>query len=420
MREARHQDANVLTFGGALSRRDFLRGFALAGVGLAGGMSLLPREAYGHTGGPAGLDSVQHRAYDSLKVFTDWLGRERVRGFVGEVNWPNMLRRTNIISYDDSAQWNALGEQWYRWADAAGLWTTLWCVDERQLYGGFWLTAYTSVGDGKTRPISRPSAQAPVLERHPTTAAYKRGINVSGAEKWEEGVHTNANRGTYDSTYWYAGQETMNYLASRGTKVIRLPFRLERVQPQPGGALDSIEISRLKACVSRARTAGLGVILDMHNYAQYWVAGSTGPVALKVGSPQLPHSHFSDVWRKLSETFKDDPTVVAYDLMNEPYNHGEVPSAGYPSPQRAWEVATQSVVGAVRGGGDGKLLMIPGYAHIHKWSTKHPSRWIADAANNLMYTAHHYFDAYRGPNTGGGKYRLSYNDEIAYWKGQGY
>jgi len=395
--------------GRSLSRRAFLRVLAASGIGAWGGLSVLPGQGPGHTEDLNGLDAVQHRAYDDLKVFTDWLAREGVGGYVGEVNWPNDEQR----GFGDEAQWNALGEQWYQWADAANLWTTLWCVDEWQRWGGFWLTNYVSVGDGETRPISKPMVQAPVYEAHPSANGSRRGINVSGAERWEEG-YTNANRGTYGVDYWYASQETMDYLASRGTDIIRLPFRWERIQQTLGSPLRSSELTWLRACVDRAAKAGLKVVLDLHNYAEYWVEGSKGPVALRLGSSRLPRSYFKDVWLRLSKNFKENPAVIAYDLMNEPNVHGGIPSAGYPSPQEAWEAATQSVVNAIRKNGDDRLLMIPGYSHIDDWPEMHPNKWIDDPADKHMYTAHHYFDPYRGPGTGGGKYRYSYDDDNAY------
>jgi hypothetical protein len=400
----------------ALKRRDLLKGLAALGLALGGGSNVLLPRAFGHVENPGGLDAVQHQAYDDLKVFTDWLAREGDRGYIGEVNWPNDERR----GFGDEAQWNALGEKWYGWADAANLWTTMWCVDEWQRWGGFWLTTYVSVGDGETRPISKPMAQAPVYEAHLSTPSYWRGINVSGAERWEDGLYTNSNSGTYGVDYWYASQKTMDYLASRGTKIIRLPFRWERIQPTLGESLRSSELTRLRACVDQAANAGLKVILDLHNYAEYWVRGSGGPVALRLGSSRLPRSSFSNVWRRLSNNFKRNPTIIAYDLMNEPNVHGGIPSAGYPSPPEAWEAATQSAVNAIRNNGDNKLLMIPGYAHIDDWSEMHPNKWIDDPADNHMYTAHQYFDPYRGPGTGGGKYRYSYDDENAYLPQEGY
>jgi endoglucanase len=143
-------------------------------------------------------------------------------------------------------------------------------------------------------------------------------------------------------------------------------------------------------------------------------------VALRIGSSRLPLDAFNDVWRRLSNAFKGEPAVVAYDLMNEPHVHGDIPAAGHPSPQKAWEIASQGVVEAIRRNDDLKLIMVPGYAHVYRWAENHPAKWIDDHADDHMYTVHQYFDAYRGLGTGGGKYRYSYRDENAYLRDQGY
>ena len=395
----------------SLNRRDFLKRLAaLLGFGLGGGFNVLLPRAFGHVGNPSGLDALQHLAYDDLKVFTDWLGREGVQGYIGELNWPNNQQR----GFGDEAQWNALGEKWYQWADVSKLWVTMWCVDEYQRWGGFWLTTYVSVGDGQTRPISRPLAQAPVYEAHPSTADYRRGINLSGAERWEEGINSNSKLGTYGVDYWYASQESMDYLASRGTKIIRLPFRWERIQPTLGGALNTFELTQLKNCVARAAKAGLRVILDLHNYAGYHLSMKKNTSReYKLGSSRLPASYLYDVWRRLSDNFKSDSAVVSYSIMNEPVN---IPAAGYASPQKAWESYSQDVVTNIRNNGDDKLTMVPGYhwSMARLWAYHHPRRWISDSANNYLYEAHHYFDE------GSGHYNRSYDDAVAYWRSQGY
>ena len=396
-----------------MSRRDFLKGVAAAGVALSGGLILPSQEAYAH--GNTRLNPLEHKTYDDLRDFTGWLRRERARGFVGEVNWPNDVQR----NFGDAAQWNSLGEKWYRWADSSKLWVTAWCVDERQRWGGFWLTNYVSKGDG-SRTLSRSMAQAPVFERHRSTRYYRRGINVSGAEAIDRSVFSNRRPGVYNEDYWYASQQSMNYLAGRRVKVIRLPFRWERIQPVPGGQLRSGELRQLKAAVGRARTAGLKVILDVHNYAGYRVDRGRGPVRLALGSSSLPADKFFDLWGRLSNQFKGNPAVLAYDLMNEPFNDGGIPSAGHGSSAKAWEAYTQRCLTRIRRNGDRKLIMVPMYSGMGKVSRTHPSRWIRDPARHHMYTAHQYFDTYRGPGTGGGNYRNSYSNEVAHLRSRGY
>lgn len=412
-----------LLFGpSGLTRRDFLRGVAVAGLGLSGAAGLIARPAASHPDVPTGLNALEHREYDNLGVFTDWLARNNARGYIGEMNWPNNLRRPEGTpgTFDDELRWNTLGERWYRWADAAGLWVTMWCVDERQRHDGFWLTTYASVGDAETRPISEPRAQAQIYEAHGSAPGYLRGMNVSSAEGWDKTRMSNADRGVYDVDYWYASQATFDYLKSKGTDLVRLPFRWERVQPALGQNLEPNELARLKACVSRAGAAGLRVVLDVHNYAGYYFSVYDSllkrevPKEHKLGSTALPPARFYDLWRRLSTEFKSNTTVLAYGLMNEPVGM-ETPS-GFATPQQAWQAYSQRALDAIRANNDTKLVMVPGYfwSMARTWTQYHPRKWITDPANRHRYEAHHYFDE------GSGYYERSYDQAVAHWRGQGF
>jgi endoglucanase len=61
------------------------------------------------------------------------------------------------------------------------------------------------------------------------------GVNLSGAE-YDPG-------GTLEGTnYTYPTDAEIDYYASKGMTVIRLPFLLERVEPVPGGPLSTTEL----------------------------------------------------------------------------------------------------------------------------------------------------------------------------------
>lgn len=98
-----------------------MKGLAAMRIRATGGLNVLTQGASGIPSGTGGTDALQRRIYQELRVFTDWLSREGARGYIGEVNWPNNKNRGQA----DAAQWNALGEQWCRWADAARLWVTV-------------------------------------------------------------------------------------------------------------------------------------------------------------------------------------------------------------------------------------------------------------------------------------------------------
>ncbi len=427
-----------------VSRAEFLKSAAVAGIaGGLGGLGLagcaLVEERFPPPR-PSGLDAVQHHAAYDLERFTDWLEEFGERGYVGEVNWPNGLGRDFP---DDQAKWDALGEMWYSRADDAKLWVSAWCAAERQLYGGFWLSVYRSAGergpDGEyVRAISVPEDQARVVEAHPSASGYRRGINVSSAEDWvrpeeagERGgtPYSNLAPGAHGEDYWYpglsrdpdTGQNTFEYLSERGMDIVRIPFRWERIQPSPGGPFDSFNLSLLKDSVATADAAGLEVVLDLHNYGGYWADAGGEVRKLKLGTRDLTANHFRDVWGKLSANFRNEAHVVAYDLMNEPAGAGGIGAGDHESEERQWEALCREAVDAVRARDDEKLLIIPGYGGIGGWRETHPEPWIPDdPADNHMYTAHQYFDAFRGAGTGGGTYRASYDDDNELFASRGW
>jgi hypothetical protein len=69
------------------------------------------------------------------------------------------------------------------------------------------------------------------------------------------------------------------------------------------------------------------------------------------GSPVLVTSdNLVDFWVKMSNVFVNDPTVIAYDLTNEPHDMGVA----------NWSQIAQKVLTAIRANGDNKTIMIPG------------------------------------------------------------
>jgi hypothetical protein len=345
-------------------------------------------------------DAVCSRILNQQNAFVTWLASNGVQGYVGEVGWPD----DGGANGADWAKWNAVGEQWFRVADKAGLWVTAWAAGERWGPTGR-LSVWESTAWGS--PVNRANTQAAVVGAH--LGATGRGVNSNGGD-WGVPVKdvvttfSNANPGTYGTTYTYDSQATYNYLASQGVKTVRLPFRWERVQPTVGGPLDAAEVGRIKAAVARAEAAGIGVILDVHNYGGYQLfdpAQGKG-VRQPIGSAALPVSAFTDLWTKLAGAFTSTTGIVAFDVMNEPHD--------IPNGAKAWEAASQAAVGAIRSTGEARTVIVPTY----QWSTisqvwaTHPKAWITDPANNLRYETHHYFDL-----DGGGTYSQPYSTVLA-------
>jgi Cellulase (glycosyl hydrolase family 5) len=335
----------------------------------------------------AAADALHVRALGDLRAFAEWLGSgpgEARHGIIGEVGWP-----------DDDVRWNELASRWYAQAGRAGLWVAAWSAGE------LWASSYKLLIYG-TGSSGLPSAsQATVVESQDDE---RRGINVAGAEfaspvEEPRSSFSNENPGRYGVDYAYPTQEFLNALAARGMTFIRLPFRWERVQPLPDGPLNSSEIDRLTAAVSRAGNAGMDVVLDVHNYGAYYLAEGGRGVRRAIGSPELGIGAFADLWQRLSQRFVDDPTVIGYGLMNEPTG-----MAG----AEVWERASLAAAAAVRGSGDETRLLVQSYdwGGTRQFAANHPNGpWIGDP--NVWYEAHQYFDSDRSA-----RYAATYDREV--------
>lgn len=399
--EARAEDDGVPA-GGTGTRRRFLAR-SLVTLVVASGLVAGALVAVQHRSRACRVDPVSARALADLAAFTSWLERNDAKGYVGEVGWP---------SGADGAAWNAVASRWYRAADAAGLWVTAWAAG-RWWPTGYPMAVYRVTGTGLTA-----GPQASVIERHATVSGQLHGVNLPGGSfgTAQEGDpdFSSLHPGIYGTAYYYESYGAYRQLAARGVQVVRLAVSWERLQPSPSGALNDVEIARLKKSLDAASRAGVGVILDLHNFGSYW-AGEPGGgrTRLVLGSPALPASTFADLWRRLAAALKDEPAMLGYGLMNEPSKLAPDPVAG----AKVWQDASQAAVSAIRAAGDQHVVLVSGYGSGSPtlWTRWQPRAWISDPTGLVRYEAHQYFDS-----NDSGQYRNSYPAEEALARAAGF
>ncbi len=231
-------------------------------------------------------------------------------------------------------------------------------------------------------------------------AQYMRGVNLSEAE-WGNLP------GNYGTGYTYGSAPTFDYFAARHLNFIREEVKWERLQPTLGGELDQAQLGYLKQDIAWAKAAGAVVSINLQNYGRYSIGLGgvySDPYAIDNvynGAVQVSSDNLADFWAKMSNEFKDEPTVYAYDMMNEPHDMGTA----------NWNTISQKVLSAVRANGDMKVVMVPGdsWSNATAWSMVNGSpAWISDPANNYFYEAHEYFDSDYS-----GSYANSYDWELA-------
>ncbi len=256
-----------------------------------------------------------------------------------------------------------------------------------------------------------PPSKLLIASRNPGPADPEHlfGINVSAAEFASFSNAAATIPGVYGQTYFYPTAAAMDYYQAKGFRLIRFPFRWERIQSSLGGPLNSVEMRRMDAVMQMAADRGMKVVFDMHNFSDYYIAG----VKHKIGMPgsAATAAHFTDVWRKLVRHYQAIPEfseiIYAYDVMNEPtYYNGD------PTTVTVWPALAQQVVDAIRETDSVSYIMISGdgYSQATNWELYNEGLNVADPSDRIIYQAHTYFDKSRG-----GFYNLGgYDAEQAY------
>ncbi|MGC9665868.1 glycoside hydrolase family 5 protein [Planosporangium sp. 12N6] len=350
-------------------------------------------------------DALQAKAVAGLANFAGWLRRNGATGFIGEVGWP---------SNRDSDRWNALADTWYTAADRIGLPVTAWAA-------GSWPADYPMAiyrsdswssdgSDGLSSRADVPGPQAAVVERHPSTDRYPRGVTLAAGSFAAADVNTaygGGNPGRYGTDYEYESRSTYADLADHGVHLVRLAVTWERLQPVPFGPLSRAELARVRTALDHAHRAHLTVVVDLHGYGEFAVGGGTrGPVHhLLLGSRQLPTTALADFWTRMSRATADAPAVVAYGLLNEPTHLAADGRAG----ALIWERAAQQAVDAIRDTGSDAAVTVSGYLPMGPgaWGQMHPRAWIDDPLHRVAYESHAYFDS-----DGSGHYDAGYAEEV--------
>jgi endoglucanase len=201
------------------------------------------------------------------------------------------------------------------------------------------------------------------------------GVNLAGAE-----FGSNV-PGVFGTDYTYPTHAEIDYYASKGLGVIRLPFLWERMQRTEFGALDATELGRLTDVVNYATSKGLKIEIEPHDYGYGFGA--------LIGSAQTPNSAFADFWGKLAQHFESNPNVI-FGLMNEPHDQSAT----------TWLGSANTAISAIRGAGAvSQEILVPGSYWDGAWtwtSTDNAAvvgTGVQDPAHNFAFEVHQYLDS---------------------------
>ena len=115
-------------------------------------------------------------------------------------------------------------------------------------------------------------------------------------------------------------QEDINFIAAAGFNTVRVPLHYAMFAGDDSGQAPGEGWALLDRLIDWCETAGLYIVLDMHAAP----GGQTGAnhddgsgYPLLFYLPSLQDQTVA-VWRGIAERYKDRPTVLGYDLLNEP------------------------------------------------------------------------------------------------------
>ena len=206
-------------------------------------------------------------------------------------------------------------------------------------------------------------------------SALLLGVNLAGAE-----FGSNV-PGVFGTDYTYPTHAEIDYYASKGLGVIRLPFLWERMQHAEFGALDTTELGRLDNVVNYAASKGLKIEIEPHDYGYGFGA--------LIGSAQTPNSAFADFWSKLAQHFETNANVI-FGLMNEPHDQSAT----------AWLGSANAAIAAIRSAGAvSQEILVPGSYWDGAWtwtSTDNAAvvgTGVQDPGHNFAFEVHQYLDS---------------------------
>ncbi|MGG7507111.1 glycoside hydrolase family 5 protein [Plantibacter sp. YIM 135249] len=217
--------------------------------------------------------------------------------------------------------------------------------------------------------VERPAfARADTLD----TWDFTMGVNAAGLESTGDVIP-----GEVNTHYIVPTQKQLEHYQKRGMTHVRVPFKWERLQPVLGGPLDTAYLGYLQSVADIAASIGITIMLDNHNYGRF--------NNIPFGMPETPTSALADVWSRLATVFVGHTGVYGYDLMNEPHD--------MPSPS-AWPTAAQAAVDAIRLVDTTTPIYVEGdhWSSSASWATVNASLNIIDPSDNIIYSAHMYYD----------------------------
>lgn len=202
--------------------------------------------------------------------------------------------------------------------------------------------------------------------------------------------------GTYNKDYTYPTDSDLIYWQKQGLRLVRMPFRWERLQHGLGEELNRHDLDKMKDFVEAAQKRDMMVLLDLHNYCRRFKDGEQQII----GTHGITNEHYAGFWKKIAWEFKGFDNIYGYGLMNEPH---DLPDS------LSWFNMAQLAIDSIRTVDTKNAIFVGGnsWSSAKRWLSESDTlKYLKDPADNLIFEAHCYFD-----KDGSGTYKYSYEEE---------
>lgn len=246
-------------------------------------------------------------------------------------------------------------------------------------------SAQATPGSIPGSPTTPTSAVPPADIDYLDGKSYLRGVNVFDLQsRVSLGVDCTALNPA--SSY--------EFLAERGVQLVRLAVPWSFLQPKAPGestddalsrGLDPTAVGVLRSEIASIGAAGMRVVLDLHNNGTYPASQGEFPPGTVWFGAGISIEQAQRVWRLLSDEFKTDEDIAAYDLFNE------VRLSMVSAP--TYKTYIRAVVRAIRENGDMHTLWVEGMKEAATGGLPQiapDGPWINDPLDRIVYSQHFY------------------------------
>jgi endoglucanase len=191
--------------------------------------------------------------------------------------------------------------------------------------------------------------------------------------------------GNHYFKYAYPGKDRVDWVASQGFGIIRVPFLFQNIQAASLAMLNEPAMRQLDPVLGECAERRVVCLLDMHNYGSYYLDDSAASQGLP-GSIDASNARLANLWAQIASRYKGN-SYVWFGLMNEPNRQTAL----------EWVKTDNAVAAAIRATGAANKIIFQGTAWdgAWKWATSGNAVQMLkayDPGGNYAFEAHQYLD----------------------------